>query len=86
MATKVMHRILNLETGVISVSDWIFTGCVELNKINIEYDDQLTEAHHQMVLDGIEKRKQALCAEMVLLDQRKQELLCIVHKVSKNGN
>ena len=81
MATKKMYRLLNLETGQITLYDWQLTGCVVLNEIIIDYDDEVKEEHHQLILAAIDKRKEALCAELVMLDQRKQELLCITHNV-----
>ena len=52
MATKVMHRILSLTTGEISVSDWVYDGYVSLNEIHIDYDNQLKPEHAQMVADA----------------------------------
>ena len=83
MATKKMYRLLNLETGEITVYNWQLTGCVVLNEIIIDFDNEVKEEHHQMILAAIEKRKEALCAELVMLDQRKQELLCITHAKHK---
>ena len=84
MATKKMYRLLNLETGQITLYDWQLTGCVVLNEIIIDYDDEVKEEHHQLILAAIDKRKEALCAELVMLDQRKQELLCITHNVQRS--
>lgn len=80
MATKTMYRLLNLQTGTIDVYDWQLSGHVTLNEIKIEYDDQLDDSCRQLILDGIEKRKGEIAAEMIILEQRKQELLCIEHK------
>ena len=84
MATKKMYRLLNLETGQITLYDWMLTGCVILNEIIIDYDDEVKEEHHQLILAAFDKRKEALCAELVMLDQRKQELLCITHNVQRS--
>ena len=80
MASKVFYRALNLQYGTINLIDYKYSGWVVLNEIVIEYDDELHDEQRQMIIDGIEKRKEELTAELVVLEQRKQELLCIEHK------
>lgn len=80
MATKKLYRLLNLQNGNISLYDWEMSGCVVLDVIDVQYEDVMREEHRELILDGIEKRKEQLAAELVILEQRKQELLCIEHK------
>lgn len=79
MATKVMHRVLDLGTGRISVTDWVFDGYISLNEIVIDYDDQLTPAHAKMVADAIDKRVQKLNADIVVMQNKKQDFLAIAY-------
>ena len=80
MATKKLYRLLNLQNGNISLYDWEMSGWVVLDVIDVQYEDVMREEHRELILDGIEKRKEQLAAELVILEQRKQELLCIEHK------
>ena len=80
MASRVFYRALDLQYGTINLIDYKYSGWVVLNEIVIEYDDELHDEQRQMIIDGIEKRKEELTAELVVLEQRKQELLCIEHK------
>ena len=84
MATKKLYRLLNLQNGNISLYDWGLPGCVVLDVIDVQYDDELRDEHHQLIIDGIEKRKEEITAELVVLEQRRQELLCIDHKPDHN--
>ena len=81
MATKIMYRQLHLINGSIHLHDWQMSGYVTLDEIHVHYDDQLKDEHRQMILDGIEKRKQDLNKELILLDKKKQDLLCITYNV-----
>ena len=84
MATKKLYRLLNLQSGSISLYDWELTGCVVLDVIDVQYEDVMREEHRQLIIDGIEKRKEEITAELVVLEQRRQELLCIDHKPDHN--
>lgn len=83
MATKTLYRILNLQTGHISMADWCYDGYVELDKVEIEYEDQLTPAHAQMVADAIDKRVQKLNADIVVMQHKKQDFLAIAYSEPK---
>lgn len=80
MATKKMYRTLDLRTGKISINDWVFTGCVSLNEIHIDYDDQLTQEHAQMVADAIDNRVKEMYADIQVMETKKQDFLAICHK------
>ena len=80
MATKTLYRLLNLQNGDISLYDWEMSGRVVLDVIHVQYEDVMREEHRKLILDGIENRNEQLAAELVILEQRKQELLCIEHK------
>lgn len=80
MATKVMHRLLNLQTGEISLHDWVYDGYVSLNEVHIQYDDQLTQEHAQMVADAIDKRMNKMRADIQVMEMKKQDFLAICHK------
>lgn len=80
MAKKIMHRILNLQTGSITLSDWVYDGSVSLNEIHIEYDDQLKPEHAQMVANAIEERVKKMNADIVMLNNKKQDFLALCHK------
>lgn len=84
MASRTFYRALNMQCGTISLIDYKYSGYIVLSEIVIEYDDELRDEHHQMIIDGIEKRKEEITAELVMLEQRKQELLCIEHKHDPN--
>lgn len=83
MATKTLHRILDLTTGRITMSDWVYDGHVALDKVEIEYDDQLTAAHAQMVADAIDKRVQKMNADIVVMQSKKQDFLAIAYQQPK---
>ena len=85
MATKVIHRILSLTTCEISVSDWVYDGYVSLNEIVIDYDDQLKPEHAQMVADAIDKRVKKMHADIVVMENKKQDLLALTNKGPING-
>ena len=85
MATKVMHRILSLTTGEISVSDWVYDGYVSLNEIVIVYDDQLKPEHAQMIADAIDKRIKKMHADIVVMENKKQDFLALTNKGPING-
>ena len=80
MATKVIHRILSLTTGEISVSDWVYDGYVSLNEIVIDYDDQLKPEHAQMIADAIDKRIKKMNADIVVMENKKQDFLVLTNK------
>lgn len=80
MAQKKMYRILDLGTGRISISDWVYDGYVSLNEIVIDYDDQLTPDHAQMVADAIDKRVKKLHADIVVMENKKQDFLALTNK------
>ena len=84
MASRIFYRALNLQSGSISLIDYKYSGCVVLSEIVVQYDDELRDEQRQMIIDGIEKRKEELTAELVMLEQRRQELLCIDHKPDQN--
>lgn len=85
MATKRMHRILSLSTGEISVSDWVYDGYISLNEIIIDYDDQLKPEHAQMVADAIDKRVKKLHADIVVMENKKQDFLALAYKSPIQG-
>ena len=85
MATKRMYRVLDLSTGRITIADWLFDGYVSLNEIVIDYDDQLKPEHAQMVADAIDKRAQKLNADIVVMQNKKQDFLAIAHNKPING-
>ena len=80
MATKKMYRVLDLSTGKISVMDWLCDGYVSLNEILIDYDDQIKPEHAQMVADAIDKRVNKMQADIVVMENKKQDFLAICHK------
>ncbi len=80
MAQKKMYRILDLGTGRISISDWVYDGYVSLNEIVIDYDDQLTPDHAQMVADAIDKRVKKLHADIVVMENKNQDFLALTNK------
>lgn len=80
MATKIMHRCLDLATGQIRVTDWVYDGYVSLNEIHIEYDDQLKPEHAQMVADAIDQRVKKMNADIVVMNNKKQDFLALCHK------
>jgi hypothetical protein len=81
MAIKVMYRVMNIETGHISLWDYNnMSGYVTLNEIKVEYDDQFRDEHRSLIIEAIDERRQKLQKEMIVLEQRKQELLCISYK------
>lgn len=80
MATKKMYRVLDLSTGKISVMDWLCDGYVSLNEILIDYDDQIKPEHAQMVADAIDKRVKKMQADIVVMENKKQDFLAICHK------
>lgn len=80
MAVKTLHRILDLSTGRISMSDWVYDGYVELDKVEIEYDDQLKQEHAQMIADAIDKRIAKMNADIVVMQHKKQDFLAIAYK------
>lgn len=79
MAIKILHRILNLQTGVISMSDWVYDGYIELNKVEIEYDDKIKQEHAQMVADAIDKRVNKMHADIIVMEHKKQDFLAIAY-------
>lgn len=85
MATKRMYRILNLSTGEISVSDWVYDGYVSLNEIHIEYDNQLKLEHAKMIADAIDKRVKKMHADIVVMENKKQDFLALTNKGPING-
>lgn len=85
MATKTMYRVLDLSTGKITISDWLFDGYVSLNEIVIDYNDQLLPEHAQMVADAIDKRVQKMNADIVVMQNKKQDFLAIAHNKHING-
>ena len=80
MATKVMYRVLDLATGRIRVMDWVCDGYVSLNEIHIEYDNQLKPEHAQMVADAIDKRVKKMHADIVVMENKKQDFLALTNK------
>lgn len=80
MAQKRMHRALDLSTGNIVVTDWVYDGYVSLNEIIIDYDDELKPEHAQMIADAIDKRVNKLNADIFVMKQKKQDFLALVHK------
>lgn len=83
MATKTLHRILDLTTGRITMSDWVFEGHVALDKVDIEYDDELKQEHAQMVADAIDKRVQKMNADIVVMQSKKHDFLAIAYQQPK---
>lgn len=86
MATKRMHRVLDLGTGNIFLSDWVCDGYVSLNEVHIEYDDQLKPEHAQMVADAIDKRVKKMNADIVLMESKKQDFLALTNKGPIQGD
>lgn len=80
MATKRMYRVLDLSTGRISVMDLVCDGYVSLNEIVIDYDDQIKAEHAQMVADAIDKRVKKMHADIVVMENKKQDFLALCHK------
>lgn len=80
MATKTMHRVIDLGTGRIFLSDWVCDGYVSLNEIVIEYDDQLKPEHAKMVADAIDKRIKKMNADIVVMENKKQDFLALAYK------
>lgn len=85
MATKIMHRCLDLSTGIIRVTDWVYDGYVSLNEIHIEYDDQIKPEHAQMVADAIDQRVKKMNADIVVMENKKQDFLALTNKGTING-
>lgn len=80
MATKTLYRVLNIETGSITLWDYNgMSGYITLNEVIVHYDNEFRDEHRQLVIDAIEERKKKLHAEIMVLEQRKQELLCLTH-------
>lgn len=81
MATKTLYRVLNIETGAITLWDYNgMSGFITLNEVVVHYDDEFRDEHRQLVIDAIDERKKKLHAEIMVLEQRKQEMLCITQK------
>ena len=79
MATKKLYRVLNIETGSITLWDYNgMSGYITLNEVVVHYDE-FRDEHRQLVIDAIEERKKKLHVEIMVLEQRKQELLCLTH-------
>ena len=77
---KTLYRVLNIETGNITLWDYDgMSGYITLNEVVIPYDDEFKDEHRQLVIDAIDERKKKLHAEIMVLEQRKQEMLCITH-------
>ena len=85
MATKKMYRVLDLATGRISVMYRVCDGYVSLNEIVIYYDDQLKPEHAQMVADAIDKRVKKMHADIVVMENKKQDFLALTNKGTING-
>ena len=82
--TKTLYRVLNIETGNITLWDYDgMSGYITLNEVVIPYDDEFKDEHRQLVIDAIDERKKKLHAEIMVLEQRKQEMLCITHTKEK---
>ncbi len=79
MATKKMYRCLNLESGTISLVDYVYSGYVSLNEVVIDYDDKLTEEYRDMIIKAIDKRIQTINAEIFVLKEKQKQLLAITH-------
>ena len=83
--TKTLYRVLNIETGNITLWDYDgMSGYITLNEVVIPYDDEFKDEHRQLVIDAIDERKKKLHAEIMVLEQRKQEMLCITHTKEKH--
>lgn len=81
MATKTLYRVLNIENGQITLWDYDgMSGYITLNEVVVHYDDEFRDEHRQLVIDAIDERKKKLHAEIMVLEQRKQEMLCITQK------
>lgn len=83
MATKTMYRILNLQSGDISLDNYVYDGYVELDRMVLEYDDQLKQEHAQMVADAIDKRVHKMNADIVVMESKKQDFLAIAYQQPK---
>ena len=83
MATKTMYRILNLQSGHISLDTYVYDGYVELDRMVLEYDDQLKQEHAQMVADAIDKRVRKMNADIVIMESKKQDFLAIAYQQPK---
>lgn len=79
MASKKMYRCLDLNSGAIRVTDWVYDGYVSLNEIVIDYDDQLKPEHAEMVAKAIDERVKKMQADIVVMEQKKKDLLAITH-------
>ena len=55
------------------------SGYITLNEVVVHYDDEFRDEHLQLVIDAIEERKKKLHAEIMVLEQRKQELMCLTN-------
>lgn len=83
MATKTLYRVLNIESGQISLWDYNgMSGYITLNEVVVHYDDEFRDEHRQLVIDAIDDRKKKLHAEIMMLEHRKQEMLCITQKTA----
>lgn len=80
-----MHRCLNLSNGQICVTDWIYDGYISLNEIVIEYDDELKPEHAEMVAKAIDERVKKMQADIVVMEQKKKDLLAITHVADNYG-
>lgn len=80
MAIKTMHRILNMSTGSITLAEWVYDGCVSLEDIEIEYDDQLKAEQAEMVADAIERRINKMNADIAVLHVQQKSFLAIAYK------
>ena len=55
MATKTLYRVLNIETGSITLWDYNgMSGYITLNEVIVHYDDEFRDEHRQLVIDAIE--------------------------------
>lgn len=79
MAQKHFYRLLNLSTGTISLESYVYDGYVSLGDVIVEYDDQLTPAHAKMVADAIDKRVKKMNADIVVMQNKKQDFLAIAY-------
>lgn len=80
MAQKHFYRLLNLSTGTISLESYVYDGYVSLGDVIVEYDDVLTAEHAKMVADAIDKRVQKMNADIVVMQNKKQDFLAIAYQ------
>ena len=80
MAQKKMFRVLNLDTGTITMESYVYGECVSLDETIIEYDNELKEEHRQQIIDAIDKKVRSMHAELVMLATKKKQLLAITHQ------